>query len=158
MILIFLFLLFYRSYSQTKETRSLKSPTLKTQTFEIVTLNELHLRLLSMENKIDHLESEIKSLKAKNQDLESEIELKEVQADVSYILMEQVKLIDRKRAHCHTILIRLRLLALVRLENLEADKLEQSAINSPNEYQGGSNIPVQFQVEFSGEIFSSIII
>ena len=51
-----------------------------------------------MENRISDLESELKILKSKDQDLETKIELKEVQADVSFILMEQVKLNDRNRA------------------------------------------------------------
>ena len=61
-------------------------------------LDDINVRLQSMETKIGNLESEIKSLKSKNQDLESKIELKELQADVSYILMEQVKINDRNRA------------------------------------------------------------
>ena len=50
-----------------------------------------------METKIGHLESEVKTLKSKNDDLESKIELKEIQADVSYLMTEQTKLNDRKR-------------------------------------------------------------
>ena len=61
-------------------------------------LNDINVRLQSMETKISNLESEIKILKSQDQDLEAEIELKEVQADVSFILMEQVKLNDRNWA------------------------------------------------------------
>ena len=61
-------------------------------------LAAMNVRLTSMETKVGRLESEIKSLKSKNQDLKSKLELKEVQADVSYILMEQVKINDRNRA------------------------------------------------------------
>ena len=50
-----------------------------------------------METKIGHLESEVKTLKSKNDDLESKIELKEIQADVSYLMTEQTKLSDRKK-------------------------------------------------------------
>ena len=50
-----------------------------------------------MENKIDRLESEVKVLKSRERDLESKIELKEVQTDVSYILMEQSKINERVR-------------------------------------------------------------
>ena len=59
------------------------------------TVNDLQVRLSSMETKIVHLESEMKMLKSKNDDLESKIELKEVQADVSYLRTEQTKLSDR---------------------------------------------------------------
>ena len=59
------------------------------------TVNDLEVRLSSMETKIGHLESEMKMLKSKNDDLESKIELKEVQADVSYLRTEQTKLSDR---------------------------------------------------------------
>ena len=59
------------------------------------TVNDLQVRLSSMETKIGHLESEIKMLTSKNDDLESKIELKEVQADVSYLMTEQTKLSDR---------------------------------------------------------------
>ena len=61
-------------------------------------LDDINVRLQSMETKIGNLESEIKILKSQDQDLEAKIELKEVQADVSFILMEQVKLNDRNRA------------------------------------------------------------
>ena len=80
MILIFLFLLFDRSKGQTP------------------TMDDINVRFTSMENRISDLESELKILKSKDQDLETKIELKEVQADVSFILMEQVKLNDRNRA------------------------------------------------------------
>ena len=79
MVFIFLLMLFDGFYGQ--------SPT----------MNDLHVRLLSAENKIDRLESVIENLKSQNQDLETKIELKEVQADVSFILMEQAKLNDRNR-------------------------------------------------------------
>ena len=58
-------------------------------------VNDLEVRLSSMETKIVHLETEMKMLKSKNDDLESKIELKEVQADVSYLMTEQTKLSDR---------------------------------------------------------------
>ena len=60
-------------------------------------LDDINVRFTSMENRISDLESELKTLKAKDDDLETQIVLKEVQADVSYILMEQVKLNDRIR-------------------------------------------------------------
>ena len=62
---------------------------------QILTLNDLNDRFTSMEIKISHLESEVKMLKSKNDDLESKIEMKEVQADVSYLMAEQTKLNDR---------------------------------------------------------------
>ena len=80
MILIFLFLLFDWSKGQS------------------LTMDDMNVRFTSMENRISDLESELKILKSKDQDLETRIELKEVQADVSFILMEQVKLNDRNRA------------------------------------------------------------
>ena len=63
-----------------------------------LTMDDINIRFVSMENRISDLESELKTLKSKDQDLETKIELKEVQADVSFILMEQVKLNDRNRA------------------------------------------------------------
>ena len=57
--------------------------------------NDLNERLSLMETKIAYLESEVKILKSENDDLESKIELKEVQADVSYLMMQQVKMNDR---------------------------------------------------------------
>ena len=80
MILIFVLLLFGRSIGQS------------------LIMNEINVRFTSMENRISDLESELRTLKSKDQDLETKIELKEVQADVSFILMEQVKLNDRNRA------------------------------------------------------------
>ena len=80
MILIFLFLLFDRSIGQS------------------LTMDDINVRFTSMEQRISELESELKILKSNDQDLEMKIELKEVQADVSYILMEQVKINDRNRA------------------------------------------------------------
>ena len=65
---------------------------------QALNLADMNVRLRSMETKVGRLESEIKRLKSKNQDLESKIEIKELQADVSYILMEQVKINDRNRA------------------------------------------------------------
>ena len=67
---------------------------------QTLTMDDFHARLSSMETKIEDLESEIKTLKSqdKDQDLETKIELKEVQADVSYILMEQIKMSDRNSA------------------------------------------------------------
>ena len=62
---------------------------------EALTMQDINSRLFSMENKIDRLESEVKVLKSRDRDLESKIELKEVQADVSYILMEQSKINER---------------------------------------------------------------
>ena len=79
MILIFVLLPFGRSIGQ--------SPT-----------NDIDVRFTSMENRISDLESELKVLKSKDPDLEWKIELKEVQADVSFLMMEQVKLSDRNRA------------------------------------------------------------
>ena len=61
-------------------------------------LDDINVRLQFMETKIGNLESEIRILKTQEQDLEAKIELKEVQADVSFILMEQVKLNDRNWA------------------------------------------------------------
>ena len=63
-----------------------------------LTMDDINVRFTSMETRISDLESELKTLKSKDQDLEMKIELKEVQADVSFILMEQVKLNDRNRA------------------------------------------------------------
>ena len=80
MILIFVLLLFGRSIGQS------------------LIMNEINVRFTSMENRISDLESELRTLKSKDQDLETKIELKEVQADVSFILMEQVKLNDMNRA------------------------------------------------------------
>ena len=80
MILIFLLLVFDESIGQS------------------LTMDDINVRFTSMENRISDLESELKILKSKDQDLETKIELKEVQADVSFILMEQVKLNDRNRA------------------------------------------------------------
>ena len=80
MILIFLLLVFDGSIGQS------------------LTMDDINVRFTSMENRISDLESELKILKSKDQDLETKIELKEVQADVSFILMEQVKLNDRNRA------------------------------------------------------------
>ena len=79
MILIFLLLVFDGSICQS------------------LTMDDINVRFISMENRISDLESELKTLKSKDQDLETKIELKEVQADVSFILMEQVKLNDRNR-------------------------------------------------------------
>ena len=79
MISIFILLLFNGSIAQS------------------LNMDDINVRFTSMEDRISDLESELKTLKAKNDDLETEIELKEVQADVSYILMEQVKLNDRIR-------------------------------------------------------------
>ena len=64
---------------------------------EALTMHDINSRLLSMENKIDRLESEVKVLKSRDGDLESKMELKEVQADVSYISMEQRKINERVR-------------------------------------------------------------
>ena len=80
MILIFLLLVFDGSMGQS------------------LTMDDINVRFTSMENRISDLESELRTLKSKDQDLETKIELKEVQADVSFILMEQVKLRDRNRA------------------------------------------------------------
>ena len=77
MILIFLLLVYDGSMGQS------------------MTMDDINVRFTSMENRISDLESELKILKSKDQDLEMKIELKEVQADVSFILMEQVKLNDR---------------------------------------------------------------
>ena len=63
-----------------------------------LTLDDMNARFISMENRISYLESELKSLTSNGDNLETKIELKEVQADVSFILMEQVKLNDRNRA------------------------------------------------------------
>ena len=80
MILIFLLLFFDRSIGQS------------------LTMDDINVRFTSMENRISELESELKILKSNEQDLEMTIELKEVQADVSYILMEQMKINERNRA------------------------------------------------------------
>jgi len=80
MILIFLFWLFDGPEGQS------------------LTMDDMNVRFTSMENRISDLESELKILKSKDQDLKTGIDLKEVQADVSFILMEQVKLNDRNRA------------------------------------------------------------
>ena len=66
---------------------------------QVLTLNDLNDRFSSMETKINRLESEVEMLKTRNDDLEMKIELKEVQADVSYLMMEQIKFSDRTRAH-----------------------------------------------------------
>ena len=79
MILLYVLLLFNHSHGQ------------------VLTLNDLNDRFTSMETKINHLESEVKMLKSKNDDLESTIELKEIQADVSYLMTEQTKVNDRTR-------------------------------------------------------------
>ena len=65
---------------------------------QVLTLNDLNDRFSSMESEIGHLKSEVEMLKSRNDDLEMKIELKEMQADVSYLMMEQVKLSDRIRA------------------------------------------------------------
>ena len=65
---------------------------------QVLTLNDLNDRFSSMKTKISRLESEVEMLKTRNDDLEMKIELKEMQADVSYLMMEQVKLNDRTRA------------------------------------------------------------
>ena len=62
-------------------------------------LDDINVRLSSMETKIRNLESEIKILKSRDKDLETKLELKEVQADVSFMLIEQVKLNDRNRSN-----------------------------------------------------------
>ena len=80
MILIFLLLFFDRSIGQS------------------LSMDNVNVRFTSMENRISELKSELKILKSKDQDLKMKIELKEVQADVSYILMEQAKINDRNRA------------------------------------------------------------
>ena len=64
---------------------------------QLLTWDDLNDRFSSMESKINRLESEVQTLKSKNDELEMKIELKEVQADVSYLMMEQVKLNDRIR-------------------------------------------------------------
>ena len=63
-----------------------------------LTIDDINVRFTSIEHRISELESELKIMKSKDQDLETKIELKEVQADVSYIMTEQVKLNDRNRA------------------------------------------------------------
>ena len=80
MISIFILLLFNGSIAQS------------------LNMDDINVRFTSMENRISDLESELKILKAKDDDLKTKIELNEVQADVSYILMEQVKVNDRNRA------------------------------------------------------------
>ena len=55
---------------------------------QLLTLNDLNDRFSSMESEIGHLKSEVEMLKSRNDDLEMKIELKEVQADVSYLMME----------------------------------------------------------------------
>ena len=80
MILIFLLLLFDGPIGQS------------------LTIDDINVRFTSMEHRISELESELKILKSNDPDLETKIELKEVQVDVSYILMEQVKINERNRA------------------------------------------------------------
>lgn len=63
-----------------------------------LTLQNIDQRLLTMLDRINYLETEIKVLKSKNGDLKPIIDLKEIQDDLSYILMEQVKIKDRIRA------------------------------------------------------------
>ena len=65
---------------------------------EALTMHDINLRLSSLENRIDHLESEVKILKSRERDSESKTELIEVQDDVSYLLMEQSKIKERFRA------------------------------------------------------------
>ena len=126
------------------------------------TMNDLHVRLLSAENKIDRLESVIENLKSQNQDLETKIELKEVQADVSFILMEQAKLNDRNRPKQYWTCLQKRelyfkniCLALIRLEELEAEKPGSNVVDVSNEIPR-SNSPMQIQMEFSGKLSSRI--
>ena len=73
-----------------------------------LTLDDMNSRFTSMENRISYLESELKSLKSNDHDLEVKIELKELQADVSFILMEQVKLNDRNRAPLTVVVSRIK--------------------------------------------------
>ena len=80
MILIFLLLLFDGPIGQS------------------LTIDDINVRFTSMEHRISELESELKILKSNDPDLETKIELKEVQVDVSYILIEQVKINERNRA------------------------------------------------------------
>ena len=79
MIFVFVLLLFCHSHGEN------------------LTMHDFNARLLSMENKIHYLESEVKFLKSRDVNSESKIELKELQADVSYILMEQSKVNERER-------------------------------------------------------------
>ena len=65
---------------------------------EALTMQNFNSRLLLMETKIHNLESEMKILKSRDKELESKIELKEVQDDISFLLMEQSKINDRIRA------------------------------------------------------------
>ena len=58
-------------------------------------MHDINSRLSYLEKRIDHLESEVKILKSQDIDSESKTELNEVQADVSYILMEQSKINER---------------------------------------------------------------
>ena len=58
-------------------------------------LDDMNVRLLSMENRIGRLEKEIQLLKSDNNDLDSKVELKDAQADVSFILLEQAELSER---------------------------------------------------------------
>ena len=62
---------------------------------EALTMHDINSRLSYLEKRIDHLESEVKILKSQDIDSESKTELNEVQADVSYILMEQSKINER---------------------------------------------------------------
>ena len=104
---------------------------------QTLTMDDFHARLSSMETKIDHLQSEIKTLKSQNkeQDLETKIELKEVQADVSFILMEQVKMSDR-------------------IQDLEADKTTTVETTVSEVLSGStrSQSPLQIQMQVSGTI------
>ena len=131
-----------------------------------LTMDDINVRFTSMENRISDLESELKTLKSKDQDLEMKIELKEVQADVSFILMEQVKLNDRNRAletetmdrsqstSWNNSLIGLNLnhidnrQALKRLEELAARK-DENVVEVSNVEVPRSQNPIE--IHFSGE-------
>ena len=58
-------------------------------------LDDMNVRLLSMENRIGRLEKEIQLLKSHNNDWDSKVELRGAQADVSFILLEQAELSER---------------------------------------------------------------
>ena len=96
----------------------------------MLTLAELNQKFLAMETKIGHLESEVQILESKNEDLKFKIDLKEAKEDISYLMMEQVKLIDR-------------------IQTLEDDQIGNDEDVGRNLKETGKNLgPVSFH--FSG--------
>ena len=45
-------------------------------------MNDLHVKILGLETKVENLEGEVKTLKSKNEELESILEMKEIEETV----------------------------------------------------------------------------